>query len=171
MASRPAIALIGMPGAGKSTLGRWLAAHLGLPLVDTDQQITDAAGQTLQDILRAEGSDGLAQREAAVLCALSPVPAVIATGGSVVYSAAGMDHLSSCARIVYLDCDPATAAARMGDHGERGLLKRPEQSIADLHAEREGLYRRYADITVDCRARTVDAVGRELCTRLALPLP
>ena len=162
------IALIGMPGAGKSTVGRWLAAHLGLPLVDTDALIIAAAGCPLQEILRREGAAGLRQREEQVLCALPATAAVIATGGSAVYSAAGMAHLAAIARIVYVDCDAATALARMGDHGERGLLKRPEQSIAELHGERDGLYRRYANFIIDGATRTAAQVGQAICAELDL---
>jgi len=75
---------------------------------------------------------------------------VIATGGSVVYSARAMDHLRQSALVVYLAVGIDALRERLGDAAERGIVRRPEQSFADLYAERRPLYERYADRTVAC---------------------
>lgn len=163
---KSSIALIGMPGAGKSTVGRWLADRLRVPFVDTDEVIIRKAGAPLQAIIATEGLDALRAREEAALLGLADEAAVIATGGSAVYSDPGMAHLAALARIFYLQCDPAIAARRMGDHTGRGIVKAPGQSIEDLHREREGLYLAHADQVVDSQDRPVAAVGEEILALL-----
>jgi len=162
------LALIGMPGAGKSTVGHALATRLSLPFVDTDQLIVDAAGRPLQAIIDSEGLAGLRHFEELALTGIGDPAAVIATGGSAVYSARGMAWLQARLPLVYLYCDLPTVLHRIGDHSERGILKRPEQSFEELFQEREALYRRYADFTVDTRDKTSAAVTEEV---LALVRP
>lgn len=161
------IALIGMPGAGKSTVGQWLADRLHLRFVDTDDLIVRKAGAPLQAIIETAGLDALRAREEEALLSLTDVPAVIATGGSAVYSAKGMAHLGALARIFYLQCDPAIAVRRMGDHAGRGIVKAPGQTIAELHREREQLYLAYADHLIDSQDRPVETVGAEILALLA----
>ena len=155
-----------MPGAGKSTVGHWLATRLDLPFLDTDGLIVAAAGQPLQAIVDREGTAGLRHREEAALLTLASQPAVIATGGSAVYSEKGMAHLRELAVMVHLDCDLATLIERLGDHRDRGLVKRDDQSLADLYGERNALYRRHADLTVDAAAGEAAEVGARILAGL-----
>src|SRR5512139_692441 len=97
------IVLIGMPGAGKSSVGVLLAKRLGYHFVDTDLLIQVEAHSRLQLIISRQGLDAFKAIEEQVVCRLSPQRTVIATGGSVVYSEAAMNHLQRLGRLVFLD--------------------------------------------------------------------
>lgn len=144
------IVLIGMPGAGKSTIGVLLAKQTALGFVDTDLLIQSAAGRSLQAIVDREGYLALRQLEEQVLLGLSVNKHVIATGGSAVYSERAMAHLKANGLVIYLDVDLATLSARIDNLGTRGLAKRLDQTLADLLHERTALYQRYADLTIPC---------------------
>ncbi|MBN1557189.1 MAG: shikimate kinase [Lentisphaerae bacterium] len=147
-----------MPGAGKSTVGVILAKQTGRSFLDTDVLIQAAQGRTLQDIVDADGYAALRTIEAGTLAGLDVRDHVIATGGSAVYSAAAMERLQADGTVVFLDVDRATLESRVRDFGTRGLAKPPGQSFEALFRERAPLYRRYADIVVDCTALTQEAV-------------
>ena len=142
------IVLIGMPGSGKSTIGVLLAKRTAHDFVDTDLLIQSAEQRSLQDILDSEGYLRLREIEARVLQDLEVQNHVISTGGSAVYSDEAMQHLKSGGICVYLEVSPDTLRRRITDYETRGIAKRPDQSFEDLFAERTGLYRRYADLTV-----------------------
>jgi shikimate kinase len=144
------LVLIGMPGSGKSTVGVILAKRTGRVFVDTDLLIQIAQKRTLQDIVDRDGYLALRQIEEEILLDLAVRNHVIATGGSAVYSNRAMEHLKADGVVVFLNADPDTLAARISDFSTRGLAKRPDQSFADLFAERFPLYTKYADITIDC---------------------
>lgn len=144
------LVLIGMPGAGKSTVGVLLAKQTARAFVDTDLLLQTAAGRSLQAIVDSEGYLALRQLEESVLLGLTVSNHVIATGGSAVYSERAMAHLKSDSLVIHLDVDLQTLAARIDDFGTRGLAKRPDQTLADLLHERSALYQRYADLTIPC---------------------
>ncbi len=156
------IILVGMPGSGKSTVGVILAKLMSLSFVDTDVIIQTQQGRSLQDIVDGEGYLALRKIEEEVLLKLDCRNHVIATGGSAVYSRAAMNHLKSNGIVVFLNVDLETLKFRVHDFDTRGLAKRPDQSIDDLFAERFALYRKYADITVDC----VGLTHEEVCARI-----
>ena len=143
------LVLIGMPGAGKSTVGHALAQALGWEFVDTDRLIEARAGCSLQAALEREGAEGFRLLEAAAVADLCCRGCVIATGGSVVYSAPAMAALARLGPRVYLEAPLPVLQARIGDARARGMLIAPDQSFAQLYAQRLPLYRRYADLTVD----------------------
>lgn len=120
----------------------------------------------MQAIVENDGLDGLLAIEEGILRNLNANFTVIATGGSAAYSKEGMRNLRSLAHIVYLECDAATLVRRLGSYAERGFVKQPEQTIADLLMERELLYAKYADFRVDTRGKNSDDVGREICVLL-----
>ena len=93
---------------------------------------------------------------------------VIATGGSVVYSESAMQHLQNLGRIIFLHLPLAELLPRLTDLDTRGLVRRPGQSITDLYAERLPLYRRYADLTIDCRGLDQEQVAQVICDRLSI---
>ncbi len=151
------ISLIGMPGVGKSTLGAALAASLALEFVDTDRLIECSEGCSLQDIVDRQGYLQLRDIEARILLGLNCEQAVVATGGSAVYSAPAMAHLRQLGRVVYLQAGLDTLERRIDNFEARGLARSPGQSLAGLYAERTPLYERYADATIDCDAASPDA--------------
>jgi shikimate kinase len=158
--------LIGMPGAGKSTVGVILAKRTMRAFVDTDVLIQTYRGRTLQDIVDADGYLVLRKIEEEVLLGLRVRNHVIATGGSAVYSEAAMAHLRSNGIAIFLDADLPTIASRIRDFGTRGLAKRPDQDLADLFRERVELYRKYADIIIPCGARDQEDVCASIIEEL-----
>ena len=159
--------LIGMPGAGKSTVGVLLAKAIARDFIDTDVLIQSKTGRTLQEIVDCDGHLALRNIEERVLLNLHVTHHVIATGGSAPYSPRAMDHLKTNSLVVFLWVDPQTLLQRIGDFSGRGLAKTPEQSFEELYAEREELYERYADITVDAAAGTHDQVCHAILTHLS----
>ncbi len=156
--TRRNIVLIGMAGAGKSTVGVLLAKRSARDFVDTDVLIQARAGRPLQQIVDGDGYLALRAIEEQTLLGLELEGHVIATGGSAVYSEAAMAHLGQHGVRVLLDLPLAEVERRVSDIGSRGLARRPGQSLADLYRERLPLYRRHADITVDCEGLDADAV-------------
>lgn len=157
-----------MPGAGKSTVGVLLAKQTSKDFVDTDVLIQVAEGRLLQDIVDSEGYLVLRAIEERVLLGLSCCNCVVATGGSAVYSDAAMQHLKTGGMTVFLDVDIATLNSRVHDYETRGLAKRPEQSFAELFEERLLLYRKYADLTVNCIGLTQEEVCSKIITGMRL---
>jgi shikimate kinase len=153
------ISLIGMPGAGKSTVGVILAKLCGLDFRDTDISIQVQEGRTLQDIVDGVGFQRFLEIEERVLLAEPLKDAVISTGGSVVYSERIMQRLRAAGPVVYLAADIATLEARVAANPLRGIANRGGRTFADLYAERIPLYQRYADVTVDATAGAADAVA------------
>lgn len=144
------IVLIGMPGAGKSTVGVVLAKQLAYDFLDTDLLIQTAEQRSLQEIVDQDGYMALRDIEERILLQVNVHRHVIATGGSAAYSRRAMCHLKSDGLVVFLDADLDTLSARIHNFASRGLAKRADQSLADLFRERSELYTRYADLTVKC---------------------
>lgn len=156
------LALIGMPGAGKSTVGVILAKMTSRDFLDTDVLIQTLQKRTLQDIVDTDGYAELRKIEEDVLLGLTVQNCVIATGGSAVYSDRAMSHLKSHGTLIFLDVDLATLVSRVHDFSSRGLAKRPDQSFADLFEERLILYAKHADITIKGAGLTPE----DICARI-----
>ena len=144
------IVLIGMPGAGKSTVGRALAKQLGYAFRDTDDDLVSKAHMSLQEIMDSKGEDFFRALEQSVLLELSATHSVIATGGSVVYSQRGMEHLQDLGTLIYLDVPLDILKARVARDGPRGITRGPNQSYEDVYALRTPIYKRWAAITLKC---------------------
>jgi len=142
--------LIGMPGAGKSTCGLLLAKQTSRPFMDTDVWIQSLEGCRLQEIIDTRGIDAMRAVEERRVLELAVRGHVVATGGSVVYSPSAMAHLQEEGVVIFLEVGIDVLHRRLGDTAERGIVRRPGQSFAELYAERLPLYRRYADHTVVC---------------------
>jgi shikimate kinase len=162
------ISLIGMPGAGKSTVGVLLAKLAGLHFRETDLDIQIRAGATLQEILEREGHLKLRQIERQVLLDTPLAQSVISTGGSVVYSEAVMQRLRQAGPVVYLEADLDSLEQRIATAPLRGMASGPELDFPDIYAERTPLYRRYADHTVSSTNCSADEVAAHI---LALFVP
>ena len=156
------LVLIGMPGAGKSTLGVLLAKALNKDFIDTDVVIQVRENCSLQNIVDQQGHIALRSIEQQVLIELTAANHIIATGGSAVYSAAGMAHLQSLGTIIHLDVSLSELERRIDNFATRGLAKAAEQSFAELYAEREPLYRQYADLTIACDGKSSETLVKDI---------
>ena len=153
------IVLIGMPGAGKSTLGVVLAKVLGYDFIDSDIEIQHATGQTLPRLIERYGREGFLDIEADVNAALAPErKSVIATGGSVIYRERAMEHLRSIGRVVYLRVPCEELERRIHALEARGVAMAEGMTLRDLFAERAPLYERYAHVILDERESMGDNV-------------
>jgi shikimate kinase len=130
------IILIGMPASGKSSAGILLAKAMGLNFLDTDVVIQAQQGRLLQDLLDADGLAAFLAIEKMTVLGLSPIATVVATGGSVIYSAEAMAHLAATGIVIYLETSFDELVRRLGNIAERGVAIPPGMSIDDLYAQR-----------------------------------
>ena len=152
-----------MPGAGKSTIGIILAKDLALGFIDTDVLIQINQQQTLQQIIDQSDHLNLRVIEEKEVLKLNIENHVISTGGSVVYSEKLMNHLLSLSTVVFLEVDYEKIKERIHNFETRGIAKDVNQTFRDLFKERQILYKKYADITIDCNELDQD----ELATQIA----
>lgn len=165
-AARDNIILIGMPGAGKSTLGIVLAKIMGYDFIDADLVIQNRCDKTLQRIIDACGPEGFIEVENEILQDIVASKAVIATGGSAVYSEEAMKHLGSIGSIVYLQVSYEEMNRRLHDLHERGVVLKGgvSMSLSEMYDERKPLYEKYADITVDVDNLSITAAARRVAS-------
>ena len=151
------ITLIGMPGAGKSTIGVVLAKVLGYQFLDSDLLIQKQEKRRLSEIIEEEGYKGFKDVENRVNESIEAENTVIATGGSVVYCEEAMEHLKSIGTVVYLKLSLNALSKRLGNLKGRGVLLREGQNLTDLYEERTPLYEKYADIVIDEEGKDLEA--------------
>jgi len=156
------IVLIGMAGAGKSTVGPLLAERLKYQFVDTDDLIVDSRAVSLQQLLDSLGMERFRALEEEILVAINVKAHVIATGGSAVYSRLGMTHLHDIGLIVWLDVSLPELEARVRNLTSRGLVNPDGGSFAQLYQQRFDLYRKYADLRIDCTGKGVLRIAEEI---------
>lgn len=161
------VILIGMPGAGKSTVGVVLAKRLGYGFVDSDLVIQDRYGKLLHDLIEEHGVEGFWKIENDVNARLILHKSVIATGGSAVYGTEAMKHLREIGTMVYLKLPYEEIAERLGDLSARGVTIMPGQTLEDLYAERIPLYEKYAHITVDCDGKMLREIVAEVAEQVS----
>ena len=143
------IVLIGMPGAGKSTVGVILAKVLGMNFVDSDLLIQEEEGILLKDIIERDGLDGYLAVENRVNRKISCKNCVIATGGSIVYCEEAMEQLRETGTVVYIKLSLDIIKERLGNIRQRGVVLKEGQTLASLYEERCPLYEKYAHVTID----------------------
>lgn len=150
------IVLIGMPGAGKSTIGVVLAKILGYQFVDSDLLIQQQEGKVLHQIIAERGIDGFLAIENQVNRDMDVSHSVISTGGSAVYGGEAMAAMKKNGVIVYIQLSYENLTSRLGDLNQRGVVLREGYSLKELYAERRPLYEKYADITVNVDGLTIE---------------
>lgn len=151
--------LIGMPSAGKSTIGAILAEELGYDFLDVDALIAERQGASLQEIIRKQGIGAFLAIEGEVGAAVQVEKTVLAPGGSMVFSEAAMENLRQNGLCVYLKVPLATLEERLLLTREtRGLAASADTSVADIFETRRPLYEKYADHTVDCDGKGIEEV-------------
>ena len=160
------VILIGMPGAGKSTVGVLLAKVLSMEFLDTDVCIQAQEKRRLQEIIDKDGLDAFLRIEARHVLDLVCRHHVIATGGSVVYDVAAMRHLAQDGVVVHLDVPLGVLKDRLKNLVTRGVAMAAGQSLESLYTERQPLYRRYAQVTVDCESLAHEEVVDRICAAL-----
>lgn len=149
--------LIGMPAAGKSTAGVLLAKRIGYGFIDCDLIIQNEEQARLGDIIEQKGPEGFLAIEERVNLGLYATRCVIATGGSVCYSPAAMEHLKKLGKIIYLEVAEEEIERRIRSFERRGVVMRGNvKSIKQLYDERVPLYEKYADFIVDCNSPSID---------------
>ena len=142
------LVFIGMPSSGKTTIGKMISARLDMDFLDTDQVIREQEKRELRDIVNEDGLQGFLRIQENAILGLSPVNKIIATGGSVIYSPAVMEHLKRNAVTVYLKLGVQDLKSRLGEG--RRFARNTSQTYEDLYAERTPLYEKYADRIIDC---------------------
>ena len=164
------IILIGMPGAGKSTLGIVLAKIMNKSFIDADLIIQNQCDKTLQKIIDSLGPDGFIEVENQILSEITAENTVIATGGSAVYSEAAMNHLRTVGIVVYLKISYETLVKRLSDFSERGVVLKGGvgMSMRELYDERRPLYEKYADISIDVNDLSITAAARKVADTLTV---
>jgi len=149
LSPRSCITLMGMAGAGKTTVGQALALELDWVHMDTDRLIEAHWGRPLQYVYDGMGREAFIKAEENLVAGLDLCRTVISTGGSVVYGPRAVSRLRTLGPVIYLRPDVETVTRRVADAEGRGLCIAPGQTVADLYAERLPLYEASADLTLD----------------------
>jgi shikimate kinase len=172
-AARP-IVLIGMMGAGKSSVGRLLARRTGLSCFDTDELVAAEFGLSIPDIFARHGEGRFRDAETEVLRKLFlPQPTIIVTGGGIVVCAENVDLLKRLGTIVWLTADETTLFERASRRGERPLLKTadPRATFSELLGQRQPLYAAAADFKIDTSSLTHDEIADEILHKIGRARP
>lgn len=160
------ITLIGMPGAGKSTVGVVLAKILGYKFLDSDLLIQERENMLLWQIIKERGIDEFMKIENDVNSRIEVDKTVIAPGGSVVYGEKAMEHLREISTVVYLYLPYEQIKSRLGDLQKRGVMLPEGWSLRDLYNERVPLYEKYAHISFESQYDDISRTARSLAQLL-----
>ena len=165
MQEKKNIVLIGMPGAGKSTVGVVLAKRLGYRFLDSDLVIQEQTKKLLHELITEHGVNGFLKIEEEINASLDCENAVIATGGSVIYGEKAMEHLREIGCVVYLKLSYEEIEERLGDLTARGVALKDGQTLRDLYNERCPLYEKYAHVVQECDGKLVRQIVEELAAK------
>lgn len=143
------VILIGMPGAGKSTVGVVLAKLLNYKFVDSDIVIQQKMKKKLNELILEQGAEYFKKIENKINSGLNIKKCVVATGGSVVFGKDAMEHFKKIGTVVYLKASLDSLEKRLGDLDKRGVVHKAGETLLDIFNERSPLYEKYADIIID----------------------
>lgn len=155
-----------MPGAGKSTVGVLLAKLLGMRFVDTDIYIQHYECKPLGQILEEKGLDEFLRLEEKYILSVETQSSVIATGGSAVYSPAAMKYLENSGIIVFLDLPLDVIRERVTNLHSRAVVMQKGETLDSLYRNRQPLYEKYADITINCTNATQQKIAEMIVNKL-----
>lgn len=165
------ISLVGLPGSGKSTVGRQLARRLQLPFVDSDQVIETRLGCAIRDYFEREGEERFRDVEESVIDELTQQQhGVLSTGGGAVLRAANREHLRLRSKVVYLKSSPDELFRRLRHDTNRPLLQVPDPlaRLRELYAIRDPLYRATADFVIETGRPSVTTLVNMIIMQLEL---
>lgn len=160
------IVLIGMPGAGKSTVGVLLAKAMNYDFLDTDLIIQNRNGKKLYEIINDRGIDYFLQLENDTLQSVETANCIIATGGSAVFGQEAMEHLKENGIIVYIKLSCEEIVRRVNNIKTRGIAMKKGKTMEDVYAERVPLYEKYAEIIVDGEDTTIEECVEKIISSL-----
>jgi shikimate kinase len=161
--------LVGLMGAGKTTVGRLLAKQLGKSFVDSDQEIESRTGVRVSLIFEFEGEEGFRKRECETINRLTSLyEVVVATGGGAVLDVLNRERLKSRGCVVYLHAQPADIAGRLARDRSRPLLQGadPRLRLEEFYRVRDPLYREVADLVIDTGRQSARELAAKLLGRL-----
>ena len=170
------IALVGLPGSGKSTVGRQLARRLQLPFIDSDQVIEQRLGCSIREYFEREGEERFRDIEESVIDDLTQThQGVLSTGGGSVLRPINRERLRSRGQVVYLHCSPDEVFRRLRHDSNRPLLQvnDPLRRLSDLYSVRDPLYREIASLVIETGRPSVSALVTSIishCTRTGILL-
>ena len=168
-------ALVGMPGSGKSTVGRQLARRLGLPFVDLDQRLEQRLGTSIRDYFDQHGEAAFRDHEAALLAELAAQPGgmVLSTGGGAVLRPENRQVLRDFGNVLYLRASPEEIFKRVKHDRTRPLLQvnNPLQKLRELYAQRDALYREAATYVIETGRPTVQTLVNMIMMQLEMAPP
>ena len=166
---KKSISLVGMAGAGKSSIGKQLADHLGFSFTDSDLLIEAEHKESLQRVLDKFGKENFLKIEEKVLMSIEFNNTVLATGGSAIFSQLAMDYLRSRSSIIFIKVPYNKIVERVSNFSERGVLKTSDQTIQEAFVERQSLYKNFSDYEVandasqeKCLKKILDLIHQKL---------
>ena len=160
------ITLIGMPGAGKTCMGKALSRKLNMKVIDGDKLIEQRTGKKLHEIIAEVGNEGFKKIEEETLLSITDDNIIVSPGGSAVYYDSVMQHFKKKGIILYIYVSPEILIERLGDFSKRGIVLKEGQTINDLFDERTPLMEKYADITVNCSGNSYALYQKEAVRKI-----
>lgn len=160
------ITFIGMPGSGKSCMGRIISRKFKMKIIDGDKLIEQRVGKPLHTIIEENGLEYFKRLEEETLLSINEDNIIISPGGSAVYYDSVMKHFKSRGIIVYLYVSPTVLKERLGDFSKRGIVLKEGQTIEDLYYERAPLLEKWADVTVSCDGKAYSKYQAELVQKI-----
>jgi len=161
------ITLIGMPGSGKSTIGKVLAQELNFNFIDTDKYIENEEGRSLQEIIDSYGNEKFCEIEERRIVELFPLKNhIISPGGSVIYSEKLMKIFKRVSILIFLDLPLDIIKKRLDNKEKRGIVRFETLSISELYKERVPLYKKHAKIVIKCGNLSPSAIVNLIIDRV-----